>query len=255
MKKLVCALLTTTLLITGCQTRRPPTPTTEESTEIKSDPAIGAISSIEIGDNLYSDYLVTTEQTYLVTINDTSITEVDVGYKIKIRNGDTYKLTKYSSENLNAVCINGDKKIISGETNFICLVDKEDSGVFDYYVANKESVTISKKKKKRNLSFKKLDQSIAYKITENSPKIMREQAKFRREAIYQGVSKGVLKMSFMEFVNDYARPAFTQDIFYDMRSDGTATIAFKGLRVEILSVKGSTVQYKVLQPFSDSLAK
>lgn len=68
---------------------------------------------------------------------------------------------------------------------------------------------------------------------------------FRAELIYQGNAGGVLRLGYREFVNDMARPSFSQLITYEMPADRPTTIAFQGLTFEILSADNSSIRYVV----------
>jgi hypothetical protein len=71
---------------------------------------------------------------------------------------------------------------------------------------------------------------------------------FKRELIYTGAIKGVVTFVYKEFRNDYARPAFTQEIKFDL-SEGS-TVGYKGARFEILEANNSGIRYKVTKPLS-----
>jgi hypothetical protein len=72
---------------------------------------------------------------------------------------------------------------------------------------------------------------------------------FKQEFIYNGKVGNAVKFSYREFANDLARPAFTQDLQYDLTE--SKIIGFKGLRVEILSATNIKIQYKVLSYFAE----
>lgn len=67
---------------------------------------------------------------------------------------------------------------------------------------------------------------------------------FKAELLYNGTAKKVVKLSYREFKNDLARPAFTQDLTYDL-SEGDV-IGFKGARFKVLKTSNSGITYKVL---------
>lgn len=71
---------------------------------------------------------------------------------------------------------------------------------------------------------------------------------FRRELLYQGKVGRELKLSYREFVGDLARPAFTQEVSFDL-SEGE-TIGVKGARIEVIEANNIAITYRVLQPFS-----
>lgn len=68
----------------------------------------------------------------------------------------------------------------------------------------------------------------------------------RKELIYTGVSKGVISLTYREFSSDMARPAFTQDLKFDL-AEGDV-IGFKGARFKIMSANNTQVHYKVVKP-------
>ena len=70
---------------------------------------------------------------------------------------------------------------------------------------------------------------------------------YKQEFIYNGRIGNNLKFIYREYVNDYARPAFSQDLQYDLSESNI--IGFKGLRIEILEVTNTKIKYKVLSYF------
>lgn len=68
---------------------------------------------------------------------------------------------------------------------------------------------------------------------------------FRTELVYQGAGGGILRLAYREFIDDMARPAFTQDLTYDLSPDGTTMIAFQTLEVEVLEANNMGLRYVV----------
>lgn len=68
----------------------------------------------------------------------------------------------------------------------------------------------------------------------------------KKQLIYTGTSKGVISVTYREFKNDMARPAFTQDLKFDL-SEGK-TIGFKGSRFNIIEANNTEIVYEVLKP-------
>jgi hypothetical protein len=73
--------------------------------------------------------------------------------------------------------------------------------------------------------------------------------KFKQEFIYNGRVNNAVKFTYREFLNDYARPSFTQDLQYDLNE--SKVIGFKGLRIEIISATNIEIKYKVLNNFTN----
>lgn len=70
------------------------------------------------------------------------------------------------------------------------------------------------------------------------------------ELLYQGVGGGVLKLTYREFTaNDLARPAFTQEVVYDVEPDGPTEILFKGAKITVLSASNTELRYRVETAF------
>jgi hypothetical protein len=69
----------------------------------------------------------------------------------------------------------------------------------------------------------------------------------RQEFIYIGKSNNTIKFIYREFFENIARPAFTQELIYDINED--KIIGFKGLRLEILSSSNVNIKYKILSYF------
>lgn len=69
---------------------------------------------------------------------------------------------------------------------------------------------------------------------------------FKRELVYQGVSQNTVSIRYREFIKDMARPAFTEDLKYDL-SQGKL-IGYKGARFQIIKANNLGIRYKVLKP-------
>lgn len=73
------------------------------------------------------------------------------------------------------------------------------------------------------------------------------------ELLYQGVGGGVLRLTYREFTgDDLARPAFTQEVTYDVTPNAQTEILFKGAHITILSAGNTAVRYHVDTPFKVS---
>lgn len=68
---------------------------------------------------------------------------------------------------------------------------------------------------------------------------------FKRELVYSGVSQNTISILYREFQNDMARPAFSQELKYDL-SQGAA-IGYKGARFEVIRANNTGIFYKVLK--------
>lgn len=69
---------------------------------------------------------------------------------------------------------------------------------------------------------------------------------YRHELIYTGVSHGTVSIEYREFLNDLARPAFSQELKYDLTD--SSEIGYKGARFQILKATNVGIRFKVLKP-------
>lgn len=69
----------------------------------------------------------------------------------------------------------------------------------------------------------------------------------KRQLLYDGKSGTTLHLSYREFYGDMARPAFTQEVSYDLAQD--TVIGFKGARFEVMEANNTGIRYRVLKGF------
>ena len=69
----------------------------------------------------------------------------------------------------------------------------------------------------------------------------------KKELLYDGRTGATVHLSYREFVRDFARPAFTQELSYDISTDHV--IGFRGARIEIIDANNTSIRYRVLSGF------
>ena len=67
----------------------------------------------------------------------------------------------------------------------------------------------------------------------------------RREVLYSGGSKGTIMLEYREFVDDLARPAFSQTVSFDLASG--KEIGFRGARIRVESISNLGMRYTLLR--------
>ena len=112
------------------------------------------------------------------------------------------------------------------QTGKTCFKDEDNDGDFDKVARDPETN-------------KKLD--VPYELGEIHFDASNEG--FRSELVYQGATDGLMNVAYREFVNDMARPAFTQVISYDLEE--TTTLAFQTLELEVLEAGNMGIRYRV----------
>jgi hypothetical protein len=70
-----------------------------------------------------------------------------------------------------------------------------------------------------------------------------EEGSLRQELIYNGKTKDAIKLQYREFRNDMARPAFYQDLSYDLTE--SKIIGFRGMMIEVLEATNSFIKFIV----------
>ncbi len=71
---------------------------------------------------------------------------------------------------------------------------------------------------------------------------------FKQEFIFNGKVGNSLKFIYREYINDMARPAFNQDLQYDINESNI--VGFKGLRIEVINATNTLIEYKILSSFN-----
>lgn len=66
---------------------------------------------------------------------------------------------------------------------------------------------------------------------------------FTRELIYGGISQGTISITYREFLDGTARPAFTQELKYDLAQGDE--IGYKGLRFKVVKAGNIEIRYIV----------
>ena len=68
---------------------------------------------------------------------------------------------------------------------------------------------------------------------------------FSKELIYGGMSQNTITISYREFSDNTARPAFTQELKYDLSL--TEPIGFRGARFQVIKATNTGLVYKVIK--------
>lgn len=72
---------------------------------------------------------------------------------------------------------------------------------------------------------------------------------FQKQLLYTGKTGATIHLSYREFLDSMARPAFTQDLIFDL-NDGNV-IGFRGARFEIIEASNLLIKYKMISKFSN----
>lgn len=179
-------------------------------------PKLNTISTKEVGESMYQKINQFIFDTYTTTVNF----EIDD----VIFNGK-YDLLEWNEAKYKTICNKYE----------ICLLDLNNNGIFSHYSFDYEP------------NFIPLAEPYTYKLVQNTSF---NEDSFKYEVLYQGKVNNSIKISFREFKNDMARPAFTQDIEYQLEANKPTVIGFKGLRIKVIKATNLDITYSVVKDFN-----
>lgn len=188
-----------------------------------NDIELNSLKSAEIGDKLIEKGMEYQKEAVVLD----SVPEAKYsGRTISLKKGDI--LPYAATVNSNKIYI-VDDKIMNGEGVAI----NTKTGKVNYYTNEGILHIIGNKKR------------ITYTMTGYSDKC---DNCFKQQFIFNGRVGNSLKFIYREFKNDMIRPAFDQELQYDLSESNI--IGFKGLRMEIVKATNTNIQYKVLSNFN-----
>ncbi len=80
---------------------------------------------------------------------------------------------------------------------------------------------------------------------QNTTKEEWSEGSFKRDLVYAGISKNIITILYREYKDNIARPAFSQEIKYDL--DEGKIIGYQGSRFEIINANNTGITFKVLK--------
>lgn len=224
-------ILLIVLAISGCATVKVSELSTVDS-KIGTVPNIGAQAVAPVGGVIYSQFRYWSKIGYRLK-GDFSA-GLGLG-RVTVSDGDF--VMKAEVENKTTFCTEKRAYIdpMVGPHTTACFIDADNDGKFERLKAAPGAIWFESE----------IAPPLAY---EKSELIIPRNDSFKYELLYQGISKGSLKLSYREYINDFARPAFFQDVTYDLDSTPT-TITFRTVRLEVLNANNNQISYRVLSGF------
>lgn len=202
-------------------------------------PAKGEAATAEIGEPLYEEGLKRLNRTYRARLEADVQAALDNGFKLALKRGNQADVMARPGQDANMVCFpttaGAFKSFFAGGTVIACLVDADNDLTFDHA----EFAGYAKRYP--------LSAPTPYTVKVSETRSV-DQDSLQVQVLYQGLSKGEVRFSFREFKDGLARPAFTQDIAYELRPDGRAEVGFKGMRMVVTAASSTQVQYVLEQP-------
>lgn len=140
------------------------------------------------------------------------------------------QLMKIESKTKFKACAAATMEAFSAKLYSGCLMDDDGDGKFDRVAGNEVQ------------GGKKLDEPIAYKPSEF---VDLAPGSLKQTVIYLGSTKDTLRLSYREFVNDMARPAFTEEYTFPLATTYPQPVAFKDVKLTVTGIDGAGLHYRV----------
>jgi hypothetical protein len=116
----------------------------------------------------------------------------------------------------------------------------------------KQGIALNKKTNQKYLFFSQgtylFDKEFDFKYSETEYKGKECNECFKQELVYNGKSGNTIKVIYREYNNNMARPAFTQNLNYDLEEGDI--ISFKGCKIKVLNAKNTGIEFKILSTFN-----
>lgn len=225
--KLCSIILFVALFLSGCA----------QKVTFMSEKKIGAIPSlnleriVNVGDTLYEEFDYTSTPTAQLVnklnmsyyLGSIQMTETDNLIKVMI--GDSIQYCSQFKHYIDPLV---------GAYDTVCFKSNSQSNIFPE--VRVPSIALG--------SWSKLDQPLSY----NETFLNLSTKGLKRELLYNGSYKGELKIQYREYFNDFARPAFYQDVSYEVKN-GENEIEIKGVKILFESQGNNKLKYKVVSGF------
>lgn len=151
--------------------------------------------------------------------------------------GSLPKLPMYCSERHTVLAGTGAVLLgAPGWKGYLCLQDSKQNGRFDTIV-------------QRGHRLPDRIVSTPYTVSKDTVKEVLESKPFTMEILYQGAGGGVLRLSYREYMENVARPAFQQDATFDLEKGEATRLLFKGAEIEVFEAGNRGIRYRILSPF------
>lgn len=113
-----------------------------------------------------------------------------------------------------------------------CLIDKDDDGRFEAVAVNELS------------GARPIARPVPY-VREMVPIGGVGEGSFKQTLTYLGKSGGDLRISYREFADDLARPAFTEDLTLPAPTEFPQTMRLKSILVEVIAINSDGLHYRL----------
>lgn len=219
-------LMTFALTLVGCAT--PDFNYRAESIRI-SEPAIDSVNTAFVGDVMLRQGKYREHDSIFLTNN------ISVSWAYDLRAG--YYLKKGEDKNTETYLPSGGEE--GGHVNKAALADPW-SAVMAY--KNKDEICVI-------TVFNALSCEETTDFERRKKPVLSSDS-FQQTLIYSGKVGKKINIGYREFSNNLARPAFNNNVEYDLKS--SSIIGYKGARLEIIEATNQHIKYRVISNFNNA---
>jgi hypothetical protein len=197
------------------------------------EPSINVVSMANVGAVMFTEYNFSeTTATRLVdAVNDT----FGLGARVQAPAGTVLYAATVSGRQAYCTATAAYAEPLGGFSRPVCFFDTDQDGLLDEYWVTGTVEAASRKVP-----------PVQYTQMQTTSNVG---GGFRKDLLYQGIQADTLRISYREYVDDMARPAFQQDLTYNIEKGQPTTVVFQNVRMEVFAADNSGVRYRVLQGF------
>ncbi|GKX56011.1 hypothetical protein SOASR030_21230 [Leminorella grimontii] len=223
MKKIVFGCLVSVLL-TGCTS---PTYNYVPKTEFVSKPSVGSVNTAFVGDELVRQGTVSQYEGIKVT----ALAKIGMAYSIM----PGFLAKRGEDENSEFYLPTGGADSAIIDKSFLAdpwqaVMVKKDTKTLCVITAFNISTCAD------NMPFEKISLSVS------------SDSSFQQTLLYNGRVGNKINIGYRELSNNMARPAFNNDVEYDLSA--SRLIGYKGARLEVIEATNQSITYKLLGNFN-----
>ncbi|HZX34966.1 MAG TPA: hypothetical protein VFF54_00540 [Thermodesulfobacteriota bacterium] len=228
MKKLLLVLVG--IVLVGCVTFQTVVPIVQAPQRISSSTFdVGKVKQTNIGDSMVFEEDILYYEGLAVSSDFQPPSSLGVPYPF-LKSGTTFKAFGKIESGETLYALNDELKVGGWDwASYYCLVVNVEGNV----IGDTGCIMVDVRQWPQSLPMQKT------KIVEKGSS--------KKELLYQGKSGNTIRLMYREFYDGFARPAFQQDLTYDLAE--TKIIGFRKMTIEVIEATNSYIKFVVKTPF------
>lgn len=217
-------ILVSVFCLFGCATTSELGPVSSQTIrQVGTKPVIGISSTANVGQKIFEEY------------NYTATKEADYYRVEKPINLSVAPMMNVNVTPSTVLYKATEQKYCIDNYGNDCLYDQDSDGMFE--LASSKPGMIEFKKE--------LPERVKYEPAAGAITIMNAGG-YSYQLIYQGRDENTLRLRYMEFTDNLARPAFSQDLTYPIKAGNKSEVIFKNVKIDVSKVSDASIDYVVL---------